>query len=308
MSAKTDLRRFLDWCASQVGAAETGENNIIYNTRYYGGEVRGAAYPWCCTFIWDAFRETGLSALFCDGGKTAYCPYVMGWAKSHGQWVTGGYRAGDLLLYDWDGDGTPEHIGVCVEVYGDRLATVEGNVDNAVKRLARSAASVMGAYRPAWADEAAPTAAQASEPAAAENASQSATDAQSGVRAYIVQPYDSLWKIARDELGDENRWPEIFELNNLTSTVIRPGDLLRLPEVAGEDPGELPELCRGDVGQAVQALQLLLQRAGYPLPDYGADGDFGHETETALIDFQTVTGLPATATTTYATWVKLVGG
>ncbi len=305
MSAGSDLQRFLDWCARQVGTAEQpkGSNNVIYNTRYYGGPVSGGAYPWCCAFVWCGFDELGLSALFCGGEKTAYCPFVVNWARQHGRWVSGGYQPGDLLLYDWNADGVADHIGVCVAVSGAQLTTVEGNVDEAVCRLTRSAAAVMGAYRPLW----------DAQPAAPEKPSEGDTGPSESHsthgRRYMVQAGDSLWKIARDELGDENRWPEIFELNHMSSTVIRPGDLLELPAPPEpEDDGELPELCLGDVGQAVQALQLLLQRAGWPLPDYGADGEFGHETETALLDFQTVEGLPATGKTTVSTWVKLIGG
>ena len=55
------------WFRAQIGVRETGENNVIYNTHYYGGAVNGSQYPWCAAFIWDGFRENGLSHLFCGG-------------------------------------------------------------------------------------------------------------------------------------------------------------------------------------------------------------------------------------------------
>lgn len=38
---------------SQVGVKETpsGSNHVKYNTWYYGREVSGSAYPWCCVFV-----------------------------------------------------------------------------------------------------------------------------------------------------------------------------------------------------------------------------------------------------------------
>ena len=38
----------------------------------------------------------------------------------------------------------------------------------------------------------------------------------------------------------------------------------------------------GDSGQHVYLLQAALQQAGYPLPAYGVDGVFGHETQAAV--------------------------
>ncbi|MBQ8508038.1 MAG: peptidoglycan-binding protein [Clostridia bacterium] len=53
-------------------------------------------------------------------------------------------------------------------------------------------------------------------------------------------------------------------------------------------------LSRGMEGDAVKALQQNLMKLGFDLPKYGADGDFGSETEEALKAFQTLVGLPVT--------------
>ena len=47
---------------------------------------------------------------------------------------------------------------------------------------------------------------------------------------YTVQRGDSLWKIARAQLGSGSRYPEIMELNGLTSATIYPGQILKLPK------------------------------------------------------------------------------
>lgn len=50
-------------------------------------------------------------------------------------------------------------------------------------------------------------------------------------KTYIVQPGDSFWKIAQEQLGNGLRYGEITKLNNMkTTTIIHPGDVLKLPE------------------------------------------------------------------------------
>jgi nucleoid-associated protein YgaU len=51
-------------------------------------------------------------------------------------------------------------------------------------------------------------------------------------RTYVIQPGDSLSKIAKEELGDASRWPEIFELNRdkiKDPNLIHPGQELEMP-------------------------------------------------------------------------------
>jgi peptidoglycan hydrolase-like protein with peptidoglycan-binding domain len=47
----------------------------------------------------------------------------------------------------------------------------------------------------------------------------------------------------------------------------------------------------GDSGESVERIQLALVEAGFPLPQFGADGKFGGETRTALQAFQRESGL-----------------
>lgn len=54
-------------------------------------------------------------------------------------------------------------------------------------------------------------------------------DAGSEQSIYTVVAGDSLWTIAQKRLGNGNRYKEIMTLNGLSSTVIRPGQKLKLP-------------------------------------------------------------------------------
>lgn len=67
-------------------------------------------------------------------------------------------------------------------------------------------------------------------------------------------------------------------------------------------------LSRGDYGTAVRSMQeALLKWDSKCLPKYGADGDFGAETEKALKAFQQANGLPVTGIYDEATRAKLTG-
>lgn len=119
---------------SYVGTKESPaySNNVIFNTHYYGREVRdgnGASYPWCVTFVWDIFRMAGASELFYDGKKTAWCDAVRDWAKARGLVVSKSEgKHGDLVLFDWNNNYSADHIGFidCKNSNGT-YQTVEGN-------------------------------------------------------------------------------------------------------------------------------------------------------------------------------------
>lgn len=71
---------------------------------------------------------------------------------------------------------------------------------------------------------------------------------------------------------------------------------------------KLPMLQRGDKGEYVRALQILLIGRGYAMPKYGADADFGGETESALQKYQEDHGLYADGVAGNLTYAKLWGG
>ena len=67
----------------------------------------------------------------------------------------------------------------------------------------------------------------------------------------------------------------------------------------------LPLLRRGSRGGAVRAAQYLLLCRGMTLPKYGADGDYGQETEDAVKEFQRLKGLDADGECGSLTWAAL---
>lgn len=157
---------------SYVGTKENPpySNNVIFNTHYYGHEVRdgnGASYPWCVAFVWDIFRMAGASELFYDGKKTAWCDAVRDWARANGLTVnkTEG-KHGDLVLFDWNHNGSSDHIGfIDSKNSNGTYQTVEGNTsagNNAnggeVQIRTRYQSEIMMIIRPQYeAEEGTPT-------------------------------------------------------------------------------------------------------------------------------------------------------
>ena len=135
MSKRDD---FLKWLEAQVGVTENppGSNNVPYNTAYYGFPVNGADYHWCVTFQWDGLTIIGCAALFYGGRKTNYAPTLLDFYRQQGQIVTEP-QPGDLVFFDWDKSGKPDHVGAVVGVTDSTVTTIEGNVGDAVKKLVR---------------------------------------------------------------------------------------------------------------------------------------------------------------------------
>jgi len=194
---------------TQIGVTEDppGSNNIVYNKEYYGGYVDA---PWCVVFIWWLFKELGASELFCGGNKTAWCNYVRDWAISHNQWVTSGYKPGDLVLFDWNG-GDLDHIGLVIAVNGNSITTIEGNEGDKVSQCQRSGITIVGAYRPNYVT------------------APSAPSSPPSTGTYTVQQGDTLWGIAERLLGAGDRYTQIMSANNLTDSLIHPGQVLIIP-------------------------------------------------------------------------------
>lgn len=70
----------------------------------------------------------------------------------------------------------------------------------------------------------------------------------------------------------------------------------------------LRELQKGCSGKDVEAMQYLLQANGYKLRTYGADGDFGAETDKALREYQQAKGLDPDGICGVKTWTKMLTG
>lgn len=143
----------------KTAVAEIGYKEAKTNKTKYGKAYGLDGQPWCVIFQWWVFQKAGFSSLFYDGKKVASCSAVRDYAKGCGQWVTSGYKPGDLVIFDFTGKKlTTNHIGLVESVNGNTLMTIEGNTSSGasgsqsngdgVYRKQRNVSLVIGAYRP----------------------------------------------------------------------------------------------------------------------------------------------------------------
>ena len=152
--------KILDTARAQLGIREEppNSNRVKFNTAYYGREVSGSAYPWCCAFVWWVFREAGAASLFDGGKKTASCSALLSFHK--GQAVRGDYQPGDIIFFNFNGRKNPAHVGICESWDGQYITTIDGNTaptneanGGAVMRRRRAKKYMIGAYRPAYEED-----------------------------------------------------------------------------------------------------------------------------------------------------------
>jgi hypothetical protein len=104
----------------------------------------------------------------------------------------------------------------------------------------------------------------------------------------------------------KSKWAEWGQLKDVSYEGIEPGPE-PVPPVPPE-PDVRPTLRRGNKGPYVKEAQELLLKLGYPLPRYGADGDFGAETENAVKTFQKEHALSIDGVIGKRTWEALLDG
>ena len=149
------VSELLDIARKQIGVKESppNSNNVRYNTWYYGREVNGKAYPWCAVFVAFVFDQAKVKLPI----RTASCGALMRAAQSAGCWVTGDYRPGDVVIYDFPGGAKTDHCGIVESVDGTYISAIEGNTSSAsdadggaVERRARKFSQIVGAVRPTY--------------------------------------------------------------------------------------------------------------------------------------------------------------
>ena len=156
---KTTVKEILALAASQIGTKEEpiGSKNVKYNTAYYGGTVRNPNLHWCVVFLWWLFREMNAYDMFFGGLKTASCTTL--YTYHYGQRVTD-YQPGDIIFFNFNGQKSTAHVGICESWDGKNITTIDGNTSSTsqanggtVARRVRDKKYIVGAYRPEYKEE-----------------------------------------------------------------------------------------------------------------------------------------------------------
>lgn len=112
--------------AADIGYTEKGNNDSTYGRWYHLNNQ-----PYCAMAVTQAYVEAGSKA-FIRGSRYAYCPFIVADARAgkNGLAITRNPEKGDLILFDWKGDGVADHIGL-FEAWMDRdkgyFKSVEAN-------------------------------------------------------------------------------------------------------------------------------------------------------------------------------------
>lgn len=131
--------------------------------RWYAG-IGGSYYaengvPYCAMFASWVLDQAGVS---CAGFPGAYCPDMLEAAQDAGATVRlADAQPGDIIFYDWNGDGESDHVGIIVTNYGGtNFETIEGNTSGGssgsqtnggmVARRSRPSTYVCGIVRPRY--------------------------------------------------------------------------------------------------------------------------------------------------------------
>ena len=124
----------------------------VYNAIPGVGYRMKATDPWCAAFVSAVGAACGLSGVVLP---ECSCPRMLALYRRAGRWagVETEVRAGDLVFYDWDGDGVSDHVGLVEEALADGWRVIEGNRSDAVGRrsLRRGDKALLGFALPDYA-------------------------------------------------------------------------------------------------------------------------------------------------------------
>ena len=125
-----------------VNGTRPGNQTVVDIAKSQVGNVGGQPYwswygfnsrvEWCACFVSWCYGQMGLSEPRFAACQSQGIP----WFQSHGQWGGRDYAniaPGDAIFFDWDLDGSADHVGIVVGTDGSRVYTVEGNSGDACK-------------------------------------------------------------------------------------------------------------------------------------------------------------------------------
>ena len=101
--------------------------------KWYGFEDR---VDWCAIFVsWCAEQCGYLDAEILP--KFSAVDDGAEWFKEKKQWASNDYipKAGDIVFFDWESDGTLDHVGIVKSIDDEYVYTIEGNSGDVCREL-----------------------------------------------------------------------------------------------------------------------------------------------------------------------------
>lgn len=96
----------------QVGVKEqpAGSNSGAMVRAFQAAtDAPGTGWPWCAAYALWSYAQAGAAQPY----RSAYVPALRNWYQAHNRKVTRAQvRPGDFVIFDWDKDSTPDHVGL----------------------------------------------------------------------------------------------------------------------------------------------------------------------------------------------------
>ncbi len=133
-----------------VAASQVGNIGGEPYWSWYGFNDR---VEWCACFVSWCANQCGYIS---DGiiPKFAGVGTGINWFQNRGQWQGRGYhpKPGDIIFFDWDGDGYGNHVGIVESSDDTYVYTIEGNSGDRCKRRTYfiTSSMIMGYGIPAY--------------------------------------------------------------------------------------------------------------------------------------------------------------
>lgn len=129
---------FSERMAEQMGGENYGDRQYVPHVlRYYVfGRIQTGAGSG--EMVQTALTQKG------NSGELYWSWYgfdeEVEWFSARGRFEDGSFVPvmGDIIFFDWEGDGGADHVGIVESVESGRVHTIEGNSGNAVKRRSYS--------------------------------------------------------------------------------------------------------------------------------------------------------------------------
>lgn len=296
--------KIIEIAQKEVGYKEYSDNHTKY------GEWFGMQDEWCNIFVSWVCNQAEISTDIVP--KQSYVPTTCNWFKNKNLFKARGTYTplkGDIVLFDYNKNGTPDHIGFVENVVNNKLTTIEGNKSKQVMRCTYDLnnTSIYGYCVPNYTiyeesnETILPVLKKGSKSdfvkeiqekliAKGYNLSNYGADGNFGVETEnAVKELQKDAGITIDGIIGNNTW------NVLNSDFIKPSKV--------EYPNYLIRYSQSS--KDVKKVQEKLIELGYSCGNYGADGVFGIETNKAVIKFQKDNNLNVDGIVGPKTWEKL---
>ncbi len=299
MTTAEKRKKVIETALKEVGTTENPPNS---NKTKYGAWYGINGVAWCAEFVSWVFNEAGIPLGKVDDEKGyRYCPSAYNFWKAHDQ-ITLNPEPGDIVLFDWTGDGKADHTGIFYKDNGDKktFTAIEGNTaigndsngGTVMIRKNRQYAAVKAFVHPAIYDKETLLLPPISGLKKGDKGSTVTELQQKLKKLNYVLSIDGEFGMETEKAVKAFQKENKFTADGIvTPQLMGSIDALLLPKPA---PDKFitngAYLKKGDKGINVIILQKALIKNGAKLKD---DGEFGDETKKAVIAFQKKNNLKA---------------